>query len=81
MSDIPTGLLEPVPSPAFDMAKMTGVTAAVITQIMRLAGLTKEVRINSKCQSYSANGAGSILGLRVLLGQPNDARFNYSKSY
>ena len=45
ISDIPVSHLEPVEPQPFDVSKMTGITAQVITQIMRLAGLTQEVCI------------------------------------
>lgn len=37
------GQLEAVEPPGLDVAKVTGITAAVITQLVRLAGLTHEV--------------------------------------
>merc|ERR1712008_283779 len=43
ISDVPVSLLEPVEPQPFDVTKMTGVTAQVILQIMRLAGLTHEI--------------------------------------
>ncbi|KAK7085894.1 hypothetical protein SK128_025641 [Halocaridina rubra] len=43
ISDVPVSHLEPVEPLAFDVSKMTGITAQVITQIMRLAGLTQEI--------------------------------------
>ena len=45
ISDIPINLLEPVPLQPFDMTKMSGMTADVILQIMRMAGLTQEVSL------------------------------------
>ncbi|XP_068210388.1 probable E3 ubiquitin-protein ligase HERC1 [Palaemon carinicauda] len=45
ISDVPVSYLEPVEPVPFDVSKMTGITAQVITQIMRLAGLTQEVRV------------------------------------
>ena len=49
ISDVPVSLLEPVEPQAFDVSKVTGITARVITQVMRLAGLTQEVR----CPAHS----------------------------
>ncbi|MPC18905.1 putative E3 ubiquitin-protein ligase HERC1 [Portunus trituberculatus] len=43
ISDVPVSLLEPVEPQAFDVSKVTGITARVITQVMRLAGLTQEI--------------------------------------
>ena len=43
ISDVPVLLLEPVEPTQFDVSKMTGLTAHVIIQIMRLAGLTEEI--------------------------------------
>lgn len=43
ISDVPVSLLEPVEPQPFDVSKVTGITARVITQVMRLAGLTQEV--------------------------------------
>lgn len=43
LSDVGAGQLEAVEPPGLDVAKVTGITAAVITQLVRLAGLTHEV--------------------------------------
>ncbi|XP_063888404.1 probable E3 ubiquitin-protein ligase HERC1 isoform X2 [Scylla paramamosain] len=43
ISDVPVSLLEPVEPQPFDVSKVTGITARVITQVMRLAGLTQEI--------------------------------------
>ncbi|ROT68821.1 putative E3 ubiquitin-protein ligase HERC1 isoform X4 [Penaeus vannamei] len=52
ISDVPVSFLEPVEPPPFDVSKMTGITAQVITQIMRLAGLTQEPDLPTLPQAH-----------------------------
>ncbi|XP_071541149.1 LOW QUALITY PROTEIN: probable E3 ubiquitin-protein ligase HERC1 [Panulirus ornatus] len=66
ISDVPVSLLEPVEPPPFDVSKMTGITAQVITQIMRLAGLTQEIEFpkvtyNHETDELQTSPSGSLV--------------------
>ncbi|XP_042891775.1 probable E3 ubiquitin-protein ligase HERC1 isoform X3 [Penaeus japonicus] len=66
ISDVPVSLLEPVEPPPFDVSKMTGITAQVITQIMRLAGLTQEIEFpkvtyNHETDEVHTSSTGSLI--------------------
>ncbi|XP_064122707.1 probable E3 ubiquitin-protein ligase HERC1 [Macrobrachium nipponense] len=66
ISDVPVSSLEPVEPVPFDVSKMTGITAQVITQIMRLAGLTQEVEFpkvvyNHETDELKSSSTGSLI--------------------
>nr|XP_053648639.1 probable E3 ubiquitin-protein ligase HERC1 isoform X6 [Cherax quadricarinatus] len=70
ISDVPVSMLEPVEPPPFDVSKMSGITAQVITQIMRLGGLTQEIEFpkltyNHETDELQTSSTGSLVSPQV----------------